>query len=67
MINGKLINIIIIIIKPFSGYQKGHSHKIKYLDSFVKFPDESMDITVEKKFENLAIYARIQCTTISKK
>lgn len=28
-------------IKPFSGYQKGRSHKIKDLDSFVEFLDEN--------------------------
>ncbi|MCM1002344.1 IS630 transposase-related protein [Wolbachia pipientis] len=43
-------------IKPSSGYQKGHSHKIKDLDSFAKFLDENRDITVEKiieKFGNI--------------
>ncbi|WP_174133447.1 IS630 transposase-related protein [Wolbachia endosymbiont of Atemnus politus] len=43
-------------IKPPSGYQKGHSHKIKDLDDFIKFLDENQDITVEKiieKFGNM--------------
>ncbi len=43
-------------IKPSSGYQKGHSHKIKDFDGFIKFLDANQDITVEKiieKFGNM--------------
>jgi len=35
-------------IKPSSGYQKGHGHKIKDVDRLVKFLSENQDITIEK-------------------
>ncbi|WP_179947467.1 hypothetical protein [Wolbachia endosymbiont of Cylisticus convexus] len=38
-------------IKPSFGYQKEHSHKIKDLDSLVKFVDVKRDIKVEKIIE----------------
>lgn len=38
-------------IKPYSDYQKVHSHKIKDLDSFVEFLDENQDIGVKKRIK----------------
>jgi transposase len=38
-------------VKAALGYQKGHSHKIKELDSFVKFLEENQDITINKLIE----------------
>ncbi|NSX83403.1 transposase [Wolbachia endosymbiont of Atemnus politus] len=35
-------------VKPASGYQKGHGHKIKDVDRFVRFLSENEDITIEK-------------------
>lgn len=43
-------------VKPLSGYQKGHSSKIKHLESFIKFLNDNHDVTVEKiidKFGNM--------------
>lgn len=43
-------------VKAASGYQNGHSHKIKNINEFSKFMEENHDVTIDRiieKFGNM--------------